>query len=74
MQDKITSHNQSGGITAKNVNVAPSGGGEAPKLVTLAQSPAKSTRLWTFWNIILGAVALVAGVVAILEYLKISPW
>lgn len=60
MGDKITSHNQSGGITAKNV--ASGSGGNAGDL-----QPPKSRR-FKFWAFIGGAIGLVASVIAIYEF------
>lgn len=73
---KITSHNQSGGITAQNVNVDGLAAGaptSAPAVPGQAR-PAKKAFGIKVWAIIAGGVAFFAGVVKILEYLHVTPW
>ena len=68
MQDKITSHNQSGGITAKVVNQNL----EQPSNTTNS-SPIKKSK-WRVWGFMAGGIAFVASAVKILEYLNVKPW
>lgn len=63
MGTKITSHNQSGGITAKNVNVAGTGQPEP------AARPWKKIAGWA-----VGLAAFLASVVAVLEYVGVKLW
>ncbi len=62
MGDNISSQNQSGGITAKSVNLAAGS--------SFAASPPARSRLWKLLAAILGALAAVA---AILTYFGIVP-
>lgn len=66
MVDQVTSHNQSGGITAKNVSI---GGGSAGDT-----QPAPIPRRFKPWHFIAGAIGLAASVLGILQYFGIAPW
>ena len=66
MSDKISSKNQSGGITAKNVNVTDS------SIVQHNQTKHKSERS-NVWKIILGIVTFIAALIAVLSYFGIKP-
>lgn len=58
-QTNITSNNQSGGITAQNVNIA------KPNVI-------KKRSGWKIAGTISGVVAFVAALVTILSYMKIN--
>lgn len=58
----ITSHNQSGGITAKNV----SGVGDPP--------PPEERPKWRRGEVILLVLAALGAIVAVLTYLGFVPW
>jgi hypothetical protein len=62
--DKITSHNQSGGITAKNVAFGSGGAGD--------NRPPREPRL-KVWHVIVGVITVLAGAVALLEYIGVGP-
>ncbi len=72
MSDEITSHNQKGGITAKNVTVTSGASVNTAEQSTSAESSRKGQ--WRIWAYISGAVVFVAAVVGILEYFGIEPW
>lgn len=62
MTDNVTSHNQSGGITAKNVNV-----GATPPFA--AEPPRRSSR----WKTVAAIVGTLAAIATILTFLGIGP-
>lgn len=70
MSTKITSNNQSGGVTGQNVTVTGNISSES-SVASLSEPP----RLWrrvAAWAI--GAIGLLASVLGILEYLDIKLW
>ncbi len=70
MNSKITSHNQSGGITAQNITVSSSPAPASPHAEFVA-GQSKGSRIWIYVS---SGVALVASIVGILEYFDITPW
>jgi hypothetical protein len=72
MSDNISSHNQKGGITAKNVTVT-SGGSINSVTKHSSANPLQKSR-WKIWAYISGAIAFIASVVKILEYFDIVLW
>ena len=68
MSKKITSYNQSGGITAENVNVDRQV--NAPNVKIDSQKTAKKNSRWSKIIGLLVAIAtIVSGVIALLQYL-----
>lgn len=63
MSDNITSNNQSGGITAKNVNL------NLSQIVT--EPPIKKS---SWWKIISATIGILAAIAAILTYFGIEPY
>jgi hypothetical protein len=66
---EITSKNQSGGITAQNVSIQ---GGNTQQTLPPNQPSDKRWSVKKLWTIISAVVFLLAALIAILEYLKIS--
>ena len=71
MSDNITSHNQAGGVTAKNVTV---GVIENIQHQPSLPPPAQKKPWLKIWVISAAVVAFLASVVKILEYFRITPW
>jgi hypothetical protein len=61
---EVTSHNQSGGITAGNV------GGN---VIERAPTPNRKAR-WSWWRVTGGVVGFVSGLVVVLDYFGYHPW
>ena len=66
MSDKITSNSQSGGITAKNVNVTDS----STVQNTQINNESKKTNIW---KKSFGIITFIAALIAILTYFGIQP-
>lgn len=71
MNDRITSHNQSGGITGKNVSVGSLDQSNAQGGQHQLNPKHKRARIWKF---VLAAMGLIASVLGILQFFGISPW
>lgn len=70
MGDHITSHNQSGGITAKNVSVHAS----APPSDSTPNASPQRTTLMTAVRWLVGAAGILASLVGIADYFGFAPW
>jgi len=70
MSDNITSHNQSGGITAKTVTV----GSSTVTSTTESAKPEKPNRSKRAWLLISGGIGLLAALAGILQYLGVHLW
>ncbi len=70
MNTKITSTNQSGGITGQNVNV--NGPVQTIAHPPPATAPSSGWRRVVAWSV--GGVGLVASILGILDYLGIKLW
>lgn len=71
MGTKVTSHNQSGGITAQNVAVNSDQAPEGPASTELTPTTVASKRIWIYVG---GGASFLASVAGVLEYLGIAPW
>jgi hypothetical protein len=61
--DKITSHNQSGGITAGEVSASS---------IHSEVRPVASRYL--LWKIVAGVIAAASGIAALFQYFGLTPW
>lgn len=68
MSKKITSYNQSGGITAENVNVDSQV--NTPNVKIDSQKTAKKNSRWSkIFGLLVAIATIVSGVIALLQYL-----